>query len=404
MSLIQSAKYKATPLCRARLLAALWVLATYAVVAVAPAPARADQFEVIPAGNPIYTQMNTVGKAGWLTAPTNSNRTLTRYEVALETAKAIFTVTAQQRADVSWGNTASRPALRALIDLTNSLRPELQQLQIDPAATTTMLNGMLHVPVTRLQPHTATVAPVRTPTTTARPGAGFSGLRFNRNTELSSFAGSRFLMGPRSSVQSLKIPLSQRLRLETTVLALKSEENDPFGDTQLARRPLTVGTARGNSIVPVQLGAGATYDVNNWVRFTANYDREAGGPTLWQGNPTLGLGTTEHSVGAGVGLSVLTNLTLTSAVSRVTDDRGTDTSRATRYQSGVDVSALRDRLVLSAKVSRLVPEDAVALPSTAADFNLGFDVTKRLSLKLLYKGIFGQPDQNHVAGGISIKW
>src|SRR5438067_909846 len=99
------------------------VLAVGLVVGLAVSrPARADEFATVPTGDPIYAQLAAVSKAGWLNAARGSNQGLTRYEVALETAKAIFAVSAHHRADPAWDSGAPRPALSALRSLVTTLR------------------------------------------------------------------------------------------------------------------------------------------------------------------------------------------------------------------------------------------------------------------------------------------
>ncbi|MBV9468757.1 MAG: hypothetical protein JOZ57_05890, partial [Abitibacteriaceae bacterium] len=92
--------------------------------------AHADEFTTVAAGDPLYTHLAAITKAGWIgeSPSQGANHSLTRYEMALETAKAIFTVTAQRRADAQWAATVPKAAVRSLRELTVSLRPELKQL------------------------------------------------------------------------------------------------------------------------------------------------------------------------------------------------------------------------------------------------------------------------------------
>ena len=115
-----------------------------------PNVARADEFTTIPPGDPLYGHLATITKAGWLgDAPAQgTSHSLTRYEVALETAKAIFTVTARHRADPNWAATAPKPALRALRDLTVGLGAELKQLDIDVNATRALFDSLIKAPIT----------------------------------------------------------------------------------------------------------------------------------------------------------------------------------------------------------------------------------------------------------------
>jgi hypothetical protein len=82
--------------------------------------------------------------------------------------------------------------------------------------------------------------------------------------------------------------------------------------------------------------------------------------------------------------------------------------KATRLEGGLGFTTWRDRLSLTANLSRLVPEDSLALSSTAAGLNIDVDVTERLSLNLLYKKLFASQATTHsdgfVGGGISINF
>ena len=62
---------------------------------------------------------------------------------------------------------------------------------------------------------------------------------------------------------------------------------------------------------------------------------------------------------------------------------------ALRYEGGVGLSGWQNRVALSARLSRLVPEDSLALGVTAARLNLGVGLTSQIQLKLMYQQMFG---------------
>src|SRR4028119_1008009 len=62
-------------------------------------PVYADEFSTVPLGDALYRHLAVITEAGWRGVPHGASSTLTRYEMALETAKAIFTVTARQQAN-----------------------------------------------------------------------------------------------------------------------------------------------------------------------------------------------------------------------------------------------------------------------------------------------------------------
>jgi hypothetical protein len=107
-------------------------------------PSRADEFAVVPAGDVLYRHLSVVTRAGWTSLginPINSapqtpatTATLTRYEMALETAKALVAVKARQESNSQWALSVSKPAVKALHHLTQALRPELKGLGVDVAA------------------------------------------------------------------------------------------------------------------------------------------------------------------------------------------------------------------------------------------------------------------------------
>ena len=403
---------------------AAWLLASLLAAGLAVSrPVLADEFETVPAGDPIYAQLATVAKAGWLSAPRGSNQGLTRYEVALETAKAIFAVTAHHRADRTWDASASRPALGALRSLTTVLRVELKSLDVDAGETLTLLNGILKpgsgdVPARPIEPSgvvfnkgSAVTRPVddqtRQPFMAAAPLTAFTG-RDGSWRHVGSPNGFNMTNGGQQMAEGeLNLPLSQRLRVRTAYLALAHAASDPFGDAASDGARLAQPNAPGGSSAkPSVLSAGANFSVTSWLQLGASYAHRTNDPrTNWLPDP-LALGREEDSLNSNVDV-VLGSLRLSGDYSHVSSDNP-QFSNGTRIGGGVGLTAWQNRLSLNANLSRLVPEDSFALSQTAAALNIGVDVTQRMSLNLLYQQMFGaqnpaRPDRV-VAGGLSISF
>lgn len=373
---------------------------------------HADEFTTVPQGDPIYSQLASVNKAGWIgEAPgAENNHALTRYEVALETAKAIFTVIARHRADIGWAATAPKASLRALRDLTVALRPELKQLEIDANATRALLDGLIKAP---LNGANVVINPALSNNHNVRPNnggllmtaphsdQGITPLAHPRTSALTNLVSG----GLTTTEQTMSLPLSQRLRVNTALESLAREEDDP-----LRNSPLTVHrsafemthSSSANSLTARTLGT--SLDVNHWLTFNANYRQQSLVPRPYSLREALFTSSTQsQSLGGGVDIRLLHSLTLSGNMAKVVGT-GDSTVRGTRFGGGLGLSGWQNRLSLNANLSRLVPEDSLALSSTAADLNIGLDVTQRLSLNLLYQQMFGIQNQTQVAGGIVINF
>ncbi len=381
---------------------------------VSPLAARADEFATVPAGDLLYRQLEIVQRAGWGTAGREATRpvaSLTRYEMALETARAYYAATAQQRVNANWQKTASRPAVRALRELMLALRVELGTLDINLGEALSFCDKVL-----QSKAEVASLAPATTPA---------------RQTPLSSQA-TRLALRPTSMPvagrvvprDSMMLPLSQRLRLHATLSSLAREANDPFGDSA---RPVAdalklLRPGRSTPRHALQAQGGAALDVNNWLRLRADYDSRSllpnrTDPSHLLNEPATGAsslllrslnqGATQgSSLGGGIDIELLSGLTLSGEVARVSANGAGD---AMRYGGGVGLTAWQNRLSLSANLSRLVPqEDSAVLSTTAAALNLDVGMTERLKLRLLYQQLFGSPTQSRndrvVAGGLNISF
>lgn len=399
-----------------------------------PQAAHADEFTTVAAGDPLYSHLAAITKAGWIgeSPSQGASHSLTRYEMALETAKAIFTVTAQRRVDAEWATTAPKAAVRSLRELTVSLRPELKQLDIDVNATLALFDGLL-------KPTAQTSAAGGSLSGGTRTGISLSGpnpirngtanaSRNNQNNSgisLPAFPGNSGIgaasqpHGPVTNfvdasmvpvAQSVQIPLSQRLRVDTTIQALAQEENDPLRHSALTTRASSLASTHsgGSQNMLTARSVGTSFDISRWLRVRAGYDQQSLLPHPYSLREALFADATQtQSVGGGVDVRLLRSLTFSGNVAKVSGN-GNNPSRATRVGGGVGLSGWQNRLSLNANLSRLMPEDSLALSSTAAGLNMNLDVTERLSLNLLYQQMFGaqaQPAADRVvAGGISINF
>jgi hypothetical protein len=349
--------------------------------------ARADEFSTIPAGDAIYTHLATLRQSASGTPHTRQD--LTRYEAAIETARALLKINAGRAV------TPPRSTLRALRSLTQLLRGELSRLDINVEATQRQLNSLLDSTILETRP----AAPVLTPTT---------------------------------ATKSVAVPLSQRLRVYSALSAVARDADDPFNDASafLTRRvaplarPGTLGAAVNNSsaLAPSLatnnavsgVEAGAALDLTNWMQLKTRFTQNSLTPDALNNNPSLRSplfdgARSARSVGTGLDISVRRGVTFSGNVAHITalDASGDATAQGTRIGGGLKLSAWQNRLSLGANLSRLVPEDAQILPSTAAELNLGVG-TDRLQLSLLYQAMFSAQNTARsdrvLSGGISVKF
>lgn len=335
-----------------------------------PQNARADEFSTVVANDPMHRLMNVIERSGWLSAPVSktTNAALsTRYEMALQTAEAIYAVTARHEADASWDATVSVFAVRALRDLTTALRPELQKLGVDTNAALRVL-AQLAAPAA-----SSATSSTRTPLLTPR------------NSETRN-----------ETQESGGTAWARRFRIDSAVSALERASQDPLGSGVSAR-------VRGASL---------TFDMSRSLSLRAGYlNRDLA--TIPSGLDRLGLhnaGTLnqneERSLAGGLDFSLRKGLLFSTQIEKIAGDG--NTRGGTRLTGGVGLSAWQNRLSLVAKLSRLTPEDVNSIsPSTMAGVNLGLDVSRSLSVNLLYQRLFSAPTTGRssvLAGGVSIKF
>ncbi len=343
-----------------------------------PSLAHADAFSPIPTGDPIYRQLSAIaslGDAKPLQPPAN----LTRYEAALQVARAAAVVGAKPDA-------LSRNGWRALRDLTISLKGELRQLGVDVDELLAACSRQLDAPARPILPSPAPLRP-----SIQRP---------NPSPTTSSFLNPTTSPSSRGLLQSnLNLPLLGRTRVEAALLALQRDTQDPLSGS-------SAFGARSNPAQFVGRNASVAVDVNSWLRVGALASQRRLG---WVGDnapalaaPLFSGAREARGFGGSLQVSPLNGVSLNTEIERLSTDLGT---RGTRVSGGIGLSAWQNRLSLSAHLSRLQPEDRAVLPATATELNLGVDVTQRLSLNLLYQGLFSsQSETSRLAGGLNFRF
>ncbi len=366
-------------------------------------PLRADEFSTIPANAPIYIYLNDLRQSTLTLGSDKSaaSHSLTRYEAAIETARAILKVsTSRQAGSQRWSG--SRSSLRALRKLTEALEPELTRLGINVGQTMLLLNDLIS-DGTADNADSATNSGTTATLSTARLGSGLTGKKVN---------------------------LSQRLRVYSAVSSLARDADDPFGDSAnfAARRaaplarPGTLGAAANGSEairndLPKEsltggVQTGAALELTNWMQVRANFEQNQLTPGSAANDfrlrtPLLDGAREARSIGTGVDIALLNGVKFSGDVARLSalDSDGETEHSGTRFGGTLNMSAWQNRLSLSANLSRLVPEDDQFLASTAAKFNIGADVTRRMSLNFSYQQMFAaQGNDRLVSGGISVKF
>jgi hypothetical protein len=356
----------------------------------APAIENSSPFATVAPDDPLQAQLQVVRRAGWSNlglpaAPAGSTpAALTRYEMALETAKAVIAVRARHNADASWDRAASPQslrALRALRALCVAFKSELTGFNVDVTATLNLLDEIL-------------LAAAKAPPETHRSQAGSTPgapptLRLTARRDEAA--------RDETAHDSLMQSLSQKLRIYSALDSLARQQNDPFAfdaPTAFSARE----SAKENSGGVRRLRAGATFEVNPGLQLRAELQNRNDGDTMRapglrdflngesSASPLHPFDVNTRSIGAGVDLNLRSGVMVSGDVTRVEEFSGGD---AMRYEGGVGFSGWQNRVALSAHLSRLVPEDSLALGVTAARLNLGVGLTTQIQLKLMYQQMFG---------------
>lgn len=380
----------------------LWFLVLGTSVSFAPL-ARADEFSLVPSGDPIYRQLGALEPLSG--AKTRSTSGLTRYEAALQVARAIAFVSDDSTP------TFTRSGWRALRDLTSALRVELTQLGIDVPATLALCAR--HLTVEKPLVEKALVAKpgrVSTPTRSAVLGS------VTRTNSAAANAGNSILLADarQRALQSgrtlgdLELKIAGRLRAGAALLALERASQDPFAARSGVAAPVERRSLTNNNLTSTGSSAGLSLDFNSWLRMRAASTRRSNLALAAETSPALrnsmfaGAGAARGAVG-GVDVE-LGALQFSTDVERLRTDTG---ASATRVGGGVGLSAWQNRLSMSAHLSRLKPDDRAALPATAAELNVSGRLSQRLSLSLLYQGLFtpqGANDASRLSGGLNLSF
>ena len=362
------------------------------------APNLTREFSVVPNGDALYSALEAVRRAGWSGLASEASTSspaagLTRYEMAMETAKAIVTVRARAKADTRWASTiaARAPeATRGLRALCIAFAPELARFDAGANAMAAQLSLWLAAP-----------APEKFSTDFSTATREDSFGKFSASTAAAP-----------NAQPALNLPLSQRLRVYAAVNSLMRAQADPF------QHDLNSSFTQSDAGVALSLGhrVRVRAGVSNRDAGSGSDSRGASAsdffaPSFSQQNFSR-QNFSEQSFGGGLDLALRENMVLSGEVARVHSQRmGFDnwlsspagrSFNGTKIEGGLSMSGWQNRVALSAHLSRLVPEDSLALATTAAQLNLDFGLSQQVSLNLLYRQLFETsqtPRGNRVFGG-----
>lgn len=357
----------------------------------------ADEFSLLPMTDPAYGQLSSLAR------PTDNKITspLTRYEAALQAARAMIDI--QNRNP----KLVTRTQWRAIKSLSISLKIELKQLGVDADAIQLTADRNLKEMEFKASDLPAPAPIPRSfPTRVAAAPAGSSKVGTGRSSLLLASPG---LDSTRVRSSVTTIPLSQQLRVGATLLATERVGDDPFSTSfGQSGRAITGGTLAGANR-NLASETSVAYDLSRWLTVRAassqrHLDGGLGTSPLLEA-PLFAGATQAKGAGGGVDINVGPRLKFSTEVERLRANTG---AAASRIGGGASLSM--NRLSMSVNMSRLQPEDADALPATAAQIGVGVDVTQRLKLNLLYQSLFAQTANNtpssesRVSGGISLSF
>ncbi len=408
--------------------------------------AGADEFSVLPPNDPIYAQLAMLERG----KPSSKALVpLTRYEAALQAARAILDLRNRDSALVA------RDDWRAITALTNSLKSELRQLGVDIDAARALAAKNLQNPERKSQPTTTPIssAPSLWSNNLSNELKGNSAPTKVRNSEKGR---SSLLMAPqvmagvgstlerKSSDGSLSFQLSPRLRAETALQAVQRTGLDPLdaargfslrgvsdnsrtdnsrtGNSAAADSGATNSKATDSRVESLASQTTLSYDLSRYLTLRAANSRLNWGAATALGtgspssplsspfsSPLLGVPLFEGASsaggsGGGVDVNLGAGLKFSTEIERLRANTG---ASARRIGGGASLSAFQNRLSMNMSLSRLFPQDKTALPSTAAQLGASLDVSQRLSLSLIYQGLFAPTPSNsasRVAGGVSLSF
>jgi len=364
--------------------------------------ARADDFSLVPMGDASYKQLSVLGPLGWTELRSVPKASLTRYEIATETARAIDALRKLRSSTRFYSPTpAMRPGIRAVRDLTEKYRPELRGMGIDATEAIHFCDELIKGSDVRGSELG------KSDSGTSEPGRSESGSSAGVSLTGQPISSPRRESKLRTSMSGsviggetrLALPLSSRLRFESMVTKLSRDAADPFGDTNDLTSP---NSSR----------AGVALSLNNVVAMHAFGGRSSvarRGALAALSDPGRSLNAPVSafaSSGAGVSVTLPRGVQLQGNYERLSAlGGGADWNRV---GGEVEMSAWRNRLSLRANWSRLLPIDARLLPSSASGLDVGLDVSERLRLTLLYRQMYSDSAETTasrvVSGGININF
>jgi hypothetical protein len=366
--------------------------------------ASADAFAPVPIGSVFYSQLATLQNATWENdisgkAPGISKSTeQTRYEFAIEIAKSAIDFNAHRQANPEWLATVPRTELRSLRSLVSEFSVELAGFNVDTRDIVASIDEALRNPAS---------------SSAAKKQINLTAQAANdRALTLDSFPLSTSLNPVESQpAETLNLPLSKQLAIYAQLTTPSNALLHAIPQSTLSTEKSSVDAEPNTA-----LSAGANMSLNDWLSLRAGYAfNQVNQPqTLQQTllanntNSWFSIPGSTGSVGGGLDVKVSPGLTLSGGISRLSlnDPNGQSDFSGTQLEGGVGVSGLNNRLLLSARLARLMPDDATSLSSTAARLNLDFAFSNNLSLNLIYQQMFSlspqQDGKSTFAGGVNI--
>lgn len=369
--------------------------------------ARADVFALVPGSSPLYAQLKTVQDASWENdfgshennASKGHGNELTRYEFAIEIAKSAIDFTAHRQANPQWLATVPRIELRALRALVLAFTPELTEFNVHSQDIANSIDDILRSPAAASTPSEASLLLNKGDTPSTLEDFSFP---------------SSVVLPQNQAANEVNLSLSQKFQLYAQLSDLSASSANllhPTASTQSTSGPALPLSETDNTA----LSAGANMDINDWLSLRAGYAYNQNNQPLTlqqtlQANNTWWFPSngSNNSIGGGVDVKVSPGLTLSGGISRLMYNASglQNDFSATQLEGGVGVSGMSNRLLLSAQLARLMPDDTTSLASTAARLNLDFAVSNTLSLNLLYQQMFSLSSQSEgkstLAGGVNI--
>ncbi len=406
--------------------------------------ARADEFSVLAPSDPIVRQLAQISpKTGAAGKPAAGAASLTRYEAALQTARAILDIQNREAGeavgatkDAATGTT-TRAQWRAIDALCGSLKNELRRLGIDVEATRALAaknlkNSEKSAAKVGESTKNSLLPPRVAATSRAAEDAASRNAARDANSRTATSRGAiprgvvagTTLLTPELVTNSSAGTLGQALANSTG-----ANPNTLNGGLQMRLLP-GLRVATGLQTTPrageeslknqarfapdsasLAAQAALSYDLGRYLTLRAANSRLNWSDTAVGGarNPLLDAPVFAGARGAsGTGGSVDLNLgaglKFSTEIERLRADTG---ALASRIGGGASLSAFQNRLLLQMSLSRLLPGDKSALTTTAAQVGASLDVSPRLSLNLRYQGLFA-PTPNlsaaRVAGGVSLSF